>query len=76
MPYQKIKNLDNPLILKGKTYQFIDFKFDQSKAKDIANIYTKKYGIDCKLFTINVTGIVGKKVGYGIYSTWRINRKR
>lgn len=72
MPYKKIKNLDNPLILNGTTYQFIDFVFGQTKAKEVANRYSKHYRITCKIFTIDVIGEpLGKTIGYGIYSTWK-----
>jgi hypothetical protein len=75
--YSKIKNLDNPLIFKGKVYQFIDFKFSESDAKGVADSYSKRYGIVCRLFKIAVKGnVIGKNAGYGVYSTWVTDAKK
>lgn len=77
MPYTRIKKLDNPLIFRGKTFQFIDFSFDLPKAKDICKVYGNRYDIDCRIFTVDVKGsYLGKSLAYAVYSTWARKHKK
>lgn len=69
MGYTKIKNMDNPLIIKGKKWHFLNFFLNLRRALDYKNMYSKKYSLKCRIFTVTVSGNYLKpKIGYLVYN--------
>ena len=71
MTYTKIKNLDNPLMYGGKKWNFLKFTFALKPAKEFRDMYSKRYSVNCRIFTVPVKGnIVRAKTGYAVYNEY------